>query len=686
MTTAGRRLAICLCAVCFAQSFANAQTPVRKNPFLSSEDEQLGWPFVRGPGFDAHSREVNIADEWPEDGPPVLWTRPLGQGYSAFVAHGELVYTQGQTLGGQYVYCLNADSGSTVWSHWYDWPYEAAGVYPGPRATPTLADGCVYFASPAGLVGCLTADTGDQVWSRNVIEDYGGDGGIGFGYSCSPVVLDGRVILPVGGTGASLVALDAKTGEEIWSTGNDPASYSPAFPIEHEGRKLVVGYFQNSLNLFDRQTGEQVGRLDLSAGYDEHSAWPIFRAPYLWISGPFRSGSRLLRLPDLATVEADAQSPRFETVWKSRVLSNDVTSSVLVDGYLYGFDLYDAQSKVHRPSRGKFLCIDFLTGDVKWSIGTGRVQREDSERQASSDPQIGQSGIIAVDGKLLIFSEVGELILARANPERYEELARTSVLKGELSWTPPALHRGRVYLRNHSRAVCVYVGDPELLVTPTDQAVLSVSDVPQSEYHDLASQILAIEPEYAFDVPSFEWQHRWWLISLTLLAVSGVAGGLVRVAMPQTLRQPGGRFQFRVIAFSVGAVGTTMLSQWTGSFVFTWPLCLFVCFDALGGDLRLSRRGTPSPLHRRDRLSEWLRACVFLAVCVAYFLICRRLSLVFEWAYLMGFPAVLPFSYLAAKLRNRTGPLAVPCEAALTLAGYTAFHFSTAAILAIRFQ
>ena len=648
------------------------------NPFLPAGAESKGWPFVRGPAFDAHSPEINIADEWPADGPPVLWTRELGQGYSAFVAVGDRVYTQAQSLAGQYVYCLDADSGETIWSYKYDWPYEAAGVYPGPRATPALAAGRVYFESPAGLIGCLDADSGDLIWSRNVIEEYSGDGGIGFGYACSPVVLEGRVILPVGGKGASLVALDAKTGDEEWASGDDPASYSPAFPIDHQRRKLVVGYFQNSLNIFDRETGEPFSRLDLSSGYDEHSAWPIYHESSLWISGPFRSGSHLLKLPD--STETDGE---LVSVWKNRLLSNDVTSSVLVDGHLYGFDLYDAQSKVHRPSRGKFLCIDFLTGEEQWPIGTGRIKRENSDRPQSDELEIGQSGIVAVDGKLLVFNETGELILARPNPDHYEELARISVLSGELSWTPPTLHRGRVYLRNQSRAVCLYVGDPELL-TDTSQPVLTAADVPQSEYADLASQLLSVEPEYAFDVPSREWQTLWCQVSLALLLGSGVVAALIQLGVSHG--KPGERFVFRTIVFLAGALGTTFLTRWTGEFIFTWPLCIFICFDALGGGLRLWRRSASvHPLPRPNRWGEWLRGATFLFVCLAYFLICHRLSLVFEWAYLMGFPAAVPFSILAAKLRGRTGVLAVPVELLLTCAGLIAFYAAVGAILSVKF-
>ncbi len=98
----------------------------------------------------ATPRKRHSAERWPDAGPPVLWTCELGQGYSSFVAWDDRVATQAQTLAGQYVICLRADTGETIWRHRYDWPYEPAGVYPGPRATPTYANGKIYFAAPSG--------------------------------------------------------------------------------------------------------------------------------------------------------------------------------------------------------------------------------------------------------------------------------------------------------------------------------------------------------------------------------------------------------------------------------------------------------------------------------------------------------------------------------------------------------
>jgi hypothetical protein len=82
-----------------------------------------GWPHVRGPQYTAHSAETDLADSWPEEGPPVLWTREIGRGYSGLIAVGSRLFTQTQSLTEQTVLALDADTGRTIWEHRYGWPY-----------------------------------------------------------------------------------------------------------------------------------------------------------------------------------------------------------------------------------------------------------------------------------------------------------------------------------------------------------------------------------------------------------------------------------------------------------------------------------------------------------------------------------------------------------------------------------
>ena len=651
-------------------------SPLMAQSQPEDSDASSSWPFLRGPDFDAVSKDAKLADSWPESGPPVLWTRELGQGYSSFVCFGDRVYTQYQSLSGQFVICLNAETGDTIWKHRYDWPYEAVGVYPGPRSTPTYNNGRVFYAAPSGLVGCVESEDGKPIWSLNLKEQFRGKG-TDFGYASTPVVVGDRVIFPVGGKGASMVALRVEDGSIAWKSGDDPASYTPAIPISFQGKTQVLGYLENALVSCDPETGKQLWRVDLSEGYDEHSTWPVYQEPYLWISGPFRSGSRLLKL-------TSGEKP--EEVWRSSKMSNDVVSSVLYDGHIYGFDLFDVQAKTHRTSRGIFRCIDLLTGDVKWSNGDGKPRR--SREPDPDNPIIGHSSVLVADGKLVLFNDTGELILARATPEKYEQLARVELLGGQIVWTQPALLRNRLYVRNHSVAACVFLGQPEQLNSERDTPVLAVTDISQDSYGNLSSLILPVEREYVFDVPSMQVFLRWFAACMTVLIGSAFAAGTVGLVLKRrkdndsSPRDDLVRPIFWLLAFSLGALGTTFLGRWLDELLFTWPVCLYVVFEALIFQAQLEK--PTAELTRWQRWSPRVLIAVFAAVCFAYFLLCRRLSLLFEWSYLVGFPLASPLNCLTRKADGGGFKLSV-ARWLLTVAAFSAFYWSGVGLLAWKY-
>lgn len=639
-----------------------------------------GWPNVRGPAFDGHSPETGIIDSWPEEGPPVLWVRDLGQGYSAFVAREQRIFTQAQDLTGQYVYCLDADSGDTIWTYRYEWPYEAAGVYPGPRSTPTLYQGRLYFTSPSGRLGCLDQAGGRLIWSID-LEDLYGIRGCGFGYSCSPTLVDDLVIVPVGGKDAGVVAFECDTGKEVWKSTDEQASYTPAYPIDFNGEKLVVCYLRNALIILDRLTGKLRCRMRLSSGYDEHSCWPIFVDSKLWLSAPFKAGSYALDLSALGDDQAE-----LPTVWKNENLSNDICSSVVVDGYVYGFDLREAQAKTHRPSRGVFQCVDVHSGEVKWSNGTGRRRRDSNADEFLHD--IGQCGIIAADGKLIIFNELGDLILLRSDPTQCVELARCSVLSGELVWTPPCLHRGQVFIRNQSQAMGLYLGEPKQLGT---RKFLRVADVPQSDYQNLAAAILVVEPTYMFDVPHDEWLWNWFIVGLVIVCVVNILSSLLAGRVVSAVY----RAELELFGLLVvGAIGTTVMGHLANEFVFTWFVCLFAAMNYV-----VVRSVEPEPGARSNkpalpksavnvgwRQAVWRRIpmLVFLVINLLYFYACRRLSLVFEWAFGIGYFGAIPVLWLSRGLHRKDKPFGVLKLLTLVLA-YCCFYGTVILFLKLRY-
>ena len=614
-------------------------------------DTGPGWPHLRGPYHDSTTDAEELADRWPAAGPPVLWTREIGIGYSGFTAVGRRVFTQRQTLYGQSVLCLDADRGEPVWEYRYGWPYDSAGMYPGPRATPTWHEDRVYFAAPDGLVGCLDARDGRLLWSRNVNQDFGGRG-TDFGYSASPTIEDGKVILPVGGPGASVVALDVQDGSTVWASGDEPASYCCARPITFGGQRLLVLFMQNSLALLEPQAGRWLWQQRFSGGYDERAAMPLYQEPYLMVAHPFRGGADVFEIQAGETVTVQ----RVRTIAK---MSNDVASSILIDGRVYGFDLREPQSKARRPSRGEFRCVDLASGEVLWS--TDRV---------------GHASVIHADGKLILFNDRGELLLARPAADGYHELARAQIFEGEICWTAPALHRGRLYLRSPTRAACVYLGAPAALAADQAAHARPAGEIQHASSFD-TRWLVGGERTYPADFPTRDELVRWYfVILLGAMIPAAILAAVCRLLAGWFGRDHRALSQavFWTALFVAGIALTPLGNALAEPFIFTWPLCLFVGQHAVLAAVIRSRRQTD-----RDAV-PWI-ACVatlaFFATCLVYFHFCRRLDLAVGWVFLLGFlpswPVAVPVAW---RLKGSTPLFTVFGGAAIA---FTAFYWAVGA-------
>jgi outer membrane protein assembly factor BamB len=632
------------------QSDQQATVPGRQARSDSAPDAPLhldDWPHLRGPNYDAVSTTVRLADAWPPEGPPVLWTRELGQGYSSFVVSHDKAFTQYQTLAGQYVVCLDAHTGTVVWEHRYDWPWQPASVYPGPYATPTWHGGRIYFAAPNGLVGCLDASTGQPYWSVNVIKRFRGRG-TEFGYACTPLVENDKVIVPVGGDNASVVALRAEDGSLVWKSGDDQSSYCPAYRISFQNKHLVVAFLRNALAAFDIETGRLVWRRDLSNDYDEHSAWPVYAEPYLLICSPFRSGGQLFRL------ESTEKGTTVKPVWASRELSNDIFSSVLYEGSIYGFDITDFQAKTHRPSRGQFKCLDLRSGKVNWATD-----------------RIGHATVLVSDGKLVLFNDSGTLILASASPRAYEELGRVRVFTDGLCWTQPALWRGRLFVRNQSRAACIFLGTLDTLDSEQRQRALTIADIPHASSFDW-TRLLGYEREYPFDAPTRGELTLWYLFGLVSLGTAAALTWLFSAIVgSHRLRRacPG---LFWSTTFLVGLFGSSLFSHLCGTLVFTWPASLFAAFQLTLLAI-VPRAGQPS-----TKTSRWisrLAVLVFVALCGGYYELCKRVGLVTGWGFLFGFLPGFPFAVVIARIQVRRA--SVWRQAVMTLAAFSVYFWGS---------
>jgi outer membrane protein assembly factor BamB len=562
----------------------------------------------------------------------------IGQGYSGSIVVSNRLYTQAQDTSGQYVYCLNLMDGSTIWKTRYNFPWLIDGEWPGPYATPVYADGRIYYADCYQKIGCLDAETGKAIWSVNLAETYQGKG-TEFGYACSPTVLNGRVYAPVGGENASIVAFDAVSGKEVWASGNDRASYTACLPIRHRGKDLLVTFMQNAILAHDASTGKQLWRHPWLEGYDEHAAWPIYKEPYLYFAGPFRQGCKVFNLDDVL------QNTLSDPVWAGKVLSNDIFSSVEVDGFLYGFDIHDMQASPSGETGGAFKCVRMDNGEEQWST-----------------TNVPHCSVIVRENQLILYSEHGELIIAKATPRQYEELARHALFTNELCWTVPALSEYRLIVRGKKTFKCYYLG-PDSDDPPRGEVI--IRSRPQAWYEAWRSP--------AFYAPGWGDFLAWFMGSILLVFTPATI--LAAVFNSQARLS---RFLWCSTMILSGAIGPACYSTAAGRFLFTWPAAVFAsCLMCIGVIAWARQNGHKNAaMHARLALAGIVISSAF------YGIMCMQRFLPAGIGFLAGLLVSLPFMYPVAR-RFYTDSFTLRLGGLLLLT-YSLYFWSSAWVIIIR--
>ena len=376
------------------------------------------WPQWRGPLQDGISRETGLLDTWPAEGLPELWRVPLGAGYSGISVADGKVYTLCGIDGVEQVACLSAETGGNVWNVRLAKDYEN-NFGGGPRGAPTIDNGKVYALGATGAMVCLNAGNGETIWALDLVKEHGAvipEWGI----SGSPVIDGEKLFVIAGGpNGHSILALNKETGKSIWTSLDDMASYSTPLLIEVDGMKQVVCLLAKHCVAVSPEDGRELWRIPWETNYDINAATPIFHDNKLFLASGYDTGSGLFAL------SAQDGKAVIEEVWLSKRMKNQFSTSVLIDGYLYGF-----HNKVMQ-------CMEFDTGEIMWS-----------------ERGFNHGSILPADGKLIILGEKSQLALAEISPEAYKEISRAELITGK-TWTIPTIANGKMYVRNEKEIVCV---------------------------------------------------------------------------------------------------------------------------------------------------------------------------------------------------------------------------------------
>ena len=371
------------------------------------------WTQWRGPDRDGKSTETDLLETWPEGGPKLLWKiDTLGEGFASYSIAGGKLFTQGQKDGQQYVMAIDTATGKTVWEIRHGETY-GNNRGNGPRGTPTIDGERLYALGADGNLICASTSTGEKIWEVNLLAKFGGSN-IKWGLSESPLIDRGRVIVNAGGPGASIVALNKNDGSLIWKSESDEAGYSSAVVAEVGGIRMYVMLTGEAAIGLRADDGKLLWRYGQVSNPTANIATPIVQGDLVFVSSDYGTGCALLKLkPANGGIEA-------EEIYFNRDMRNHYATSVLVDGYLYGFS-----SRI-------LTCMKLETGEVMWQ-----------------DRAVGKGQIVYADGRLYMLSEDGVVGMAEATPDGYKEISRFEISRGNYpTWTLPVILDGVMYLRD----------------------------------------------------------------------------------------------------------------------------------------------------------------------------------------------------------------------------------------------
>ena len=430
------------------------------------------WPHWMGPTNDGVWNESGILEKFPESGPNVLWRHEIGAGYAGPSVAGGKVFVMDRTAdagkgnevendirksgkigGGERIECLDLKTGEPIWSHDYDCPYEIA--YPtGPRCTPTVDGDHVYILGAMGHLKCLTVAKGDVVWEKLLTEEYESKPPL-WGYASHPMVDGDNLIVPVGGKGSGLVAFNKKTGEEIWrSVTTRDIGYAPVVIYEPKeesgastGKRQLIFWHSDGITSVDPASGEQFW----------HTKFPAEPTPsVVTIATPVIAGNKLLIAEfykGAIMLELGSNPPSSKEIWRDDqpnqrledAMNSMMATPIVKDSLVYGV--------AYKKGNGVLRCVELATGDMKWA----------DDKWIAEKPLMFANGFITPnEDKVLIFDDLGELVIGKLSPTGFTELDRAKLLEPtsgargrDVVWSHPAYSDGSILVRNDKEIIRV---------------------------------------------------------------------------------------------------------------------------------------------------------------------------------------------------------------------------------------
>jgi outer membrane protein assembly factor BamB len=381
------------------------------------------WPQFLGPERNGVCAETGLLQTWPKEGPPLVWDREVGEGFSGPVVSGDRLILFHRVGNQEVVECLDAATGAPRWKQAYASAYEdQLGKGNGPRSTPVVSGQRVITVGAGGMLQCLDLSDGKKIWSRDINLEYRVRQSY-FGVGSTPLVEENLVLVNVGGKDAGIVAFALDTGKEVWKATSDGASYASPIAATVQGARQAIFFTREGVVMLDPRTGDMRFRTRWRARYDAsvNAATPLLIGDRLFVSASYETGALFLRL----------RKDGADVLWKDDdVMSNHYNTCVYHQGYLYGFD-------GRQEATPSFRCVALEKPRVHWN-----------------QPRFGCGSMVLADGNLIVLTERGELLSVAADPAAYREKARALVFHDTPCRAQIALANGRLYARDQKKLAC----------------------------------------------------------------------------------------------------------------------------------------------------------------------------------------------------------------------------------------
>jgi len=390
------------------------------------------WPGWGGPQRDFVCRLAkDLAIDWPKDGPPKLWSREIGDGYSSIIVEGDRLYTMCRRENQDAVLALDARTGKTIWETRYDAPIapgQNTQFGPGPHATPLLVGDRLFTIGATVKLHCLDKKTGRILWSHDLMKEMAASH-LMFGYGASPTPYRDLVIVTVPGGNKPVVAFKQETGDVAWKSENLRllGESSPVF-MKVGGKTHLAVMAGVAIVGLDPETGKTLWKAPIEGKAGQTMSTPNAGADgIIFATSAYGGGCWGVKVDAKPDGGYDARQ-----IFHNLYLKVHHESVVRVGDFVYG-------------SSGDFgpailVAMNVKTGNVAW--------RERGFAKAN---------LIYADGKMIVLDEDGDLAIATATPESLTVHSRANILTHQ-AWTVPTLIGSTLYLRDRKTIMALDLG------------------------------------------------------------------------------------------------------------------------------------------------------------------------------------------------------------------------------------